>query len=225
MLAVMIRNGAAMSALVFSIPYLFICFFEKKSKLYYTLLFCGLCALMYFFLGKTNEIYYAKNNTWAEYYQYNDARRKIHTVNAIDNINDKDLEKINWTPLELDLFKSWYFLDLDVFSQKKISDLADIIETEKTIENYTKNIYSFIKERLTYLILSILFMLPLILFHRFRFIMLAIFLSEIFILSWYDGIVRMPDRIFIPMLFVIFVNQLFCMDKSFFIWNTRIKTD
>jgi len=162
-----------------------------------------------------------KDPAWAEYSRYNVVRQKVNGVKVMEAVDRYRLEQIGWTNSEFFIFRTWYFFDPDVFSRKKLSDLGSLVESKKNINSYLKNIHIFIEKRLKHLALLIVLILPLIFYHHYGSILFAISLFELFSLSWYDSIIRMPNHVFFPMMFLIFLNYVCCIDKKWFSFNTH----
>ena len=72
--------------------------------------------------------FYFENKDWATYKQWETARYKIQ-ANAPEKAVSDDPSKYGWTHAEVELFKSYNYIDADNFNVKKLEKLIEETET------------------------------------------------------------------------------------------------
>jgi hypothetical protein len=91
------------------------------KKIYVSTLFC-----LFLVIGDNafEKYFYFNNNEWATYEQWETARYKIQ-ANAPEKLVSENPSKYGWTNAEVELFKSYNYIDEDKFSASKFENLIE----------------------------------------------------------------------------------------------------
>ena len=76
------------------------------------------------------KIVYQKNTNWTSYREWESARYEIQG-NAAENLVSENPSKFNWSSPEVELFKSYNFLDKDSFNTDKLQKLTRDLDNTK----------------------------------------------------------------------------------------------
>jgi hypothetical protein len=91
------------------------------------ILLIGIIAIDFSF----EKIYYSQNKDWVIYSKWEDARYKIQ-ANAPEAAVSENPQNYGWTRAEVELFKTYNFVDKDTFSTDKFNDLLKQTSSQKS---------------------------------------------------------------------------------------------
>ena len=102
------------------------------KKIYISALFC-----LFLVLGDHafEKYLHIENNDWATYEQWENARYKIQ-ANAPEKLVSENPSKYGWTEAEVELFKSYNYIDVDKFSVAKFENLIEGSEDNNVSINF-----------------------------------------------------------------------------------------
>jgi hypothetical protein len=81
------------------------------------------------------KIYYSQHQDWVKYSKWEDARYKIQ-ANAPEKAVSDDPQKYGWTRSEVELFKTYNFIDRKIFTTEKFNDLLKDTNSSRTVINF-----------------------------------------------------------------------------------------
>jgi hypothetical protein len=137
-LSVMIRWKAFLMVVIIAVP-IFVVSLLGKSRLIIRSKISVLCIVLAlcFGLNIINRIVWTTNEDWSEFYHFNKLRSKLSGNNPLDYLEEDELtnvlESVDWSRNDYYMFKTFYFLDQDVFNAEKLKVLLDATPTFKEI--------------------------------------------------------------------------------------------
>lgn len=193
-----------LSAVIFILKFL-----EKPSLvipifLVIILILVGLCS-------QFDKNYYQRNEDWGSYLEYNKLRGKIHGYSyfAYNDTTKSVYNDVGWSKNDVDMFKSWFFSDLEVYSKEKLEYVVSNIKVERgikeiftTLKDSFTNLYVIAKWFTGYFLIITILVIGRNRNKYFFSVLFTAFLISIY-LSYFGWI---PHRVFFPIIF--FVNMI-----------------
>ena len=198
-------------------------FLEKKS--WKIPVFLIISIILFSLCNQFNDNYYNKDPNWAAYREYNSIRGKIHDNPHLtySNITQKIYNDVGWSSNDVYMFRSWFFSDLELYSKEKLEYVISNVK----IEGGIKNISATIKKSFTYLDLKarwfagfFLILVILVVDKKKNKYILSVFLAASLITIYLSYFVRLPGRVFFPIIFFINIITAFFLCESLTTLNT-----
>jgi len=100
-------------------------------------LFAGTMILVVFGATAFQALYYAGNESWQDYNEFNDVRGDLHVTARLNEAgtNTALLEEIGWSRNDFEMFSTWFYLDDGVFTTPALE--AILANTEVTTSGKT----------------------------------------------------------------------------------------
>jgi len=76
--------------------------------------------------GAFQTLYYAGDDAWHDYFEFNSVRGAIHSTERMTEARDPEtLAALGWSRADYDMFRSWFYLDEDLYSTERLELLVD----------------------------------------------------------------------------------------------------
>jgi len=200
-------------------------FLEKKSWKIPTFLI--IVVMLFSLCNQFNENYYQKDENWASYMEYNNVRGKIHGYPGFtySDINKNIYSDVGWSNNDVNMFRAWFFSDLELYSKEKLEYVLSNIKIEREIKSIGTTIKkSFINLDLKARWFTGFFLTIVILVgdKRKNKYILSVFLAASLITIYLSYFGRLPDWIFFPIIFFINIVIAFFVCENKINLNTNV---
>jgi hypothetical protein len=80
--------------------------------------------------GVFQAVYYAGDDAWHDYFEFNSVRGAIHSTERVGAAGDPEvLAALGWSRADYDMFRSWFYLDEERYSTETLELLVDEVGT------------------------------------------------------------------------------------------------
>ncbi len=214
-LGTMVREEVLYLVLLLSGPLLLLQFFKHRSVR--MLIFTGMALVLSLAAVGYDRIYYAQDEEWRDFLEYNRSRESIHgrPVPDQNHAMDRILEEIGWSQNDARMFYSWFFPDPQIYSEKNLTRFLS--HTSKRIRN-TSQTWDYLFSRLQgshlylyFTLLNLIICLLLMPQKKRAFLIQTgvLVLPAAGICCFLSATLRLPERVFLPILFFINIVILF----------------
>jgi hypothetical protein len=208
-MAGLIRPEVFYMALLLTIPLFMVMQYRAKQDLRIPVSLGILIVTFFIMLGYDHHFYY-KDSNWKSYKEFNAFRIKLHDYPRLE-YDDKVksiLKEIKWSKNDYDMLNSWFFYDKKTYSQKNLEHLVNNARKNRSWAEAMIVIEKRIDQNKLLLIFTVLNMMAFLFCgsrKQFIYVLTALVMS-ILVVVYLSIAAKLPDRVFLPIMY--FINSL-----------------